>query len=141
METLNYETLLQDRLKQSSIQLVEIKSQLDIPPVTQEQIQKVQDAKLPKALKRLVFFLFENQGARSDVISANCAIGNVSDVHTPDKRVAMLEALGLKIECKTLKACNRYGEFTIIGHLFIQPLPDNELWRRYAAANDAICAN
>ena len=129
MQQLDSIALLKNRLIQSAQELEAEKSRLNLPPVTTEQIELVQAAKIPSSLKRLILFLFDNQGSRTDTIAADCALGNVSDVHTPPNRITTLRSLGLRIDCITLKACNRFGEFTVIGHLFIKPLPNNQNWR------------
>ena len=132
--------LLKTRLTQSKIVLALECKNLNLAPVTAEQRQLVNDATLPPALKRLVLFLMDNQGSRTDVIASACAIGNTSDTHTPPKRIAVLNSLGLEIECKVLPACNRYGDFTVIGHLWLKPLATNKIWLKRCAANDDVSA-
>lgn len=132
--------LLKARLDQARSDLATKTKQLDLPPVTEKQKLLVYTSEIPYSLQRLILHLFDNQGSRTDVIAQVCALGNVSDCHTPRNRIAALQKLGLRIDCHQLKACNRFGEFTTMGHLFIQPLPDNKLWKKYAAANDAIRA-
>lgn len=130
--------LLKTRLTQSKIVLALECQNLNLAPVTAEQRRLVSDATMPHALKRLVLFLMDNQGSRTDVISSAVAIANVSDTHTPSNRIAALNSLGLEIECKVLAACNRYGDFTVIGHLWLKPLPTNKIWRKRCAANDDL---
>ena len=132
--------LLKTRLTQSKIVLALECKNLNLAPVTAEQRQLVNDATIPPALKRLVLFLADNQGSRTDVISAAVAIGNVSDTYTPPNRMAALISLGLEIECKVLPACNRYGDFTVIGHLWLKPLATNKLWLKRCAANDDLAS-
>jgi hypothetical protein len=133
--------LLKARLTQARADLATKTKLLDLPPATEEQKLLVYQANIPHSLQRLIIHLFDNQGSRTDTIAQECALGNVSDCHTPKSRIATLHKLGLRIDCHQLKACNRFGEFTTIGHLFIQPLPDNKLWKRYAASNDATHAH
>jgi hypothetical protein len=128
--------LLKARLDQARSDLATKTSQLNLPPVTEEQKLLVYTSEIPYSLQRLILHLFDNQGSRTDVIAQACALGNVSDCHTPTSRIATLKKLGLKIECHQMKACNRFGELTTMGHIFIIPLPDNKLWRRYSASND-----
>jgi hypothetical protein len=141
MKETNAMDLLKNRLSQASAELAAKTTQLDLPPVTEEQKLLVYQANIPHSLQRLIIYLFDNQGSRTDTIAQTCALGNVSDCHTPLNRIAALQKLGLRIDCHQLKACNRFGEFTTMGHLFIQPLPDNKLWKKYAAANDATHAH
>jgi hypothetical protein len=133
--------ILKDRLDQARSDLATKTRQLNLPPVTEKQKLLVYTSEIPYSLQRLILHLFDNQGSRTDAIAQACALGNVSDCHTPPNRIAALKKLGLKIECHQMKAVNRFGEFTTIGHLFVQPLPDNNLWKNYAAANDATHAH
>jgi len=73
----------------------------------------------PPSLKRLVVYLLDNPGARSDAISRDCAIGNVSDCWTTPSRQLALKRLGVAIRCEVLPSCNRFGAPTKIGHLFL----------------------
>jgi hypothetical protein len=128
--------LLKNRLDQARSELEKHKRNLDLPHPPASLFEQVEASDIAPALKRLTLYVLDNQGARSDRISADCAIGNVSDVHTQPIRIAQLKALGLSIRCVTIKSCNRFGEFTVIGHLFIRPTQDNQHWHPYRAAND-----
>jgi hypothetical protein len=129
-------SLLQNRLDQARSELEKHKRNLDLPHPPASLFEQVEASNIAPALKRLALYVLDNQGARSDRISADCAIANVSDIHTPPARKAMLAALGLSIRCVTIKSCNRFGEFTVIGHLFIRPTKDNQHWHPLSAAND-----
>ncbi|MBB1489655.1 hypothetical protein [Oceanospirillum sediminis] len=71
------------------------------------------------ALARLLAYLLDNPGARTDHISRDCAIGNVSDTHRKKRALLVLDRLGLAVKCRELPACNRFGGLGTIGHLFI----------------------
>jgi hypothetical protein len=133
--------LLKARLDQARSDLAAKTTQLDLPPATEKQKLLVYTSEIPYSLQRLILHLFDNQGSRTDVIAQACALGNVSDCHTPKSRIAALKKLGLRIECHQLKATNRFGEFTTMGHLFISPTSDNAIWKKYAASNDATHAH
>jgi hypothetical protein len=128
--------LLKERLAKTKRELLAHSIKLDIPHAPPSQVDLVTRSAIPASLKRLCLFLFDNPAARSDTISDACSIGNISDAHTPPTRLAALQKLGLKIECKTMKACNKFGDSVVMGYLFISPLPTNALWKKYSAAND-----
>ena len=129
--------LVKNRLAETRKALAAHANKLDIPHAPPSQVDLVTRSDIPVSLKRLCLYLFDNPAARSDTISDACSIGNISDAHTPPNRLAALQKLGLKIECKTMKACNKFGDSVVMGYLFISPLPDNKLWKKYSAANDA----
>jgi hypothetical protein len=133
--------LLKERLAKTKRELLAHSLQLDIPLAPTSQVDLVTNSDIPASLKRLCLFLFDNPAARSDTISAACSIGNISDAHTPPTRLASLQKLGLKIECKTMKACNKFGDSVVMGYLFISPTSDNPRWEKRTAANDAVHAH
>ena len=136
MQELDNLEALKERLHQSKLKLIEIKHQLDLPPAPAEFKHTVKKSCLPPALERLVLFLLDNQGARTDVISRKVAIGNVSDCYRKKGRLEDLRRIGVEITCKTLPSLNRFGAPTIIGHLFISPTAKNKQWQKVKAAND-----
>jgi hypothetical protein len=128
--------LLKARLAETRQALIAHSIKLDIPPPPHSQVELVTNASIPTSLKRLILHLLAHQGSRTDTINVACRIGNVSDAHSAPTRLAALQKLGLRIECKTMKSVNTFGDLVMIGHLFLSPLPDNKLWQRYAASND-----
>lgn len=129
---------LTDRLKTSEIKLNSTIERLDLPQVPSMLVEQVENADIPENLQRLILALLKQQGSRSDVLSATCAIGNISDTWSKPKRLILLDLLNLKISCKLFKACNRFGSLTTMGHLFIEPTVKNEHWQPRQAANDSI---
>ena len=129
--------LLETRLADSKKQQTKITQALDLPPAPQALREQVKAASLAPNFERLVLFLFDHQGARSDFISSSIAIGNVSDTWTKPAHKKALEDLGLKINCKALPSVNRFGMATTIGHLWIRPATDNQYWQKRTAANDS----
>jgi len=129
--------VLKSRLNITSERLRTITAGLDLPKPPPALHQQVIDSHLPANLERLVLFLFDNPGSRTDAISSAVAIGNVSDTYTKPRTKEQLKQLGLEITCVVLPACNRYGAATVIGHLFIKPLPNNDHWQPRQAANDS----
>jgi hypothetical protein len=128
--------ILEARLNLAGERLRTITAGLNLSTPPAAFIRQITEANLPPNLERLVLFLIANNGSRSDTISASVAIGNVSDTYTKPKQKEQLKQLGLVINCEILPACNRYGSFTVIGHLFIKPLPNNKLWQARKSAND-----
>jgi hypothetical protein len=128
--------ILKARLDLANQKLRSITAGLNLPTPPQALQQQVIDAHLPPSLQRLVLFLFANNGTRTDTISAAVSIGNVSDSYTKAKQRQQLKQLGLVINCEVLPACNRVGALTVMGYLFIKPLPDNKLWKTRQPAND-----
>jgi hypothetical protein len=133
--------LLRERLAKTKRELLAHSINLNIPHATPSQVDLVTRSDIPVSLKRLCLYLFDNPAARSDTISAACSIGNVSDAHTPPNRIAALKSLGLRIECKTMKACNKFGDSVVMGYLFISPTSDNPRWEKRTAVNDAVHAH
>ena len=90
---------------------------------------------MPDGCTRGVEFLFANQGARTDTISASCAIGNVSDcfIGLRGANTDKLEAIGLSIECMKISAKNRFNRKTCIGTWWLK-IADSELWEKAQAA-------
>jgi hypothetical protein len=129
--------ILKARLDLANKQLRSITAGLDLSTPPPALIREIKEAHLPANLERLVLFLISNNGSRTDVISESQAIGNVSDCYTKPKQKQQLRQLGLGIECKILPACNRFGAATVMGHLFIQPLPGNKHWQPRNSANDS----
>jgi len=128
--------ILKARLDLANQQLRTITAGLNLPTPPPAFIKQITEANLPANLARLVLFLISNNGSRTDTISASVAIGNVSDTYTKPKQKEQLRQLGLVINCEILPAANRYGALTTMGHLFIQPLPENNHWQARKAAND-----
>ena len=128
--------VLKLRLDLANQQLRTITAGLNLPTPPPAFIKQITEANLPANLARLVLFLISNNGSRSDTISSSQAIGNVSDTYTKPKQKEQLRQLGVVIKCQILPACNRFGAATVMGHLFIQPLPHNEHWQPRQAAND-----
>jgi hypothetical protein len=128
--------ILKARLDLANKQLISITAGLNLPAPPPALIREIKEAHLPAQLERLVLFLISNNGSRTDVISKLQAIGNVSDCYTKPKQKQQLRQLGLVIKCEILPACNRFGAATVMGHLFIQPLHENEHWQPRHSAND-----
>ena len=128
--------ILKARLDLANQKLRTIASGLNLPTPPPAFIKQITEANLPANLERLVLFLIAHNGARTDTISASVAIGNVSDTYTKPKQKEQLRQLGVVIKCQILPACNRFGAATVMGHLFIQPLPHNQHWKPKPAAND-----
>jgi hypothetical protein len=129
--------ILKSRLQLANQKLRTITSGLNLPTPPAAFIREIKEAHLPANLERLVLFLISNNGSRSDTISESQAIGNVSDCYTKPKQKEQLRQLQLAIKCEVLPACNRFGAATVMGHLFIQPLPGNEHWQPRHSANDS----
>jgi len=128
--------ILKARLDLAGERLRTIAEGLDLPAPPPALIREIKEAHLPANLERLVLFLISNNGSRTDAISESQAIGNVSDCYTKPRTREQLRQLALTIKCEILPACNRFGAATVMGHLFIQPLPHNEHWQPRQAAND-----
>jgi len=77
-----------------------------IPPLTNTQIMRLTQ-RTGYPCFRLVTYLQRNQGQRTDAVSRDIAIANVSDVVMKERQG--LHSMGLDIECKMLSAVNRYN--------------------------------
>lgn len=104
---------------------------LELKPFTAEQDRRI--ASTSFCAYRLVNYISKNQGARTDHISRDIAIGNVSDAAI--RANPLLRELGLEIQCKVVKSVNRYNEYTIIGRWFLVVV-DCDRWHG-EACNDA----
>ena len=111
---------LKQRLTDSQLRLDLLKQHYHLPDNVKRNIAiSAATSNASAALARLIAYLLDNPGARTDHISRDCAIGNVSDTHKKAPALLKLGRLGLAIHCKTLPACNRFGVPTTIGHLFV----------------------
>ena len=106
-----------------------------LPPLNQTQKTALYHRGLSDSCTRGVEFLFSNQGARTDIISASCAIGNVSDcfIGLRGANTEKLEAIGLAVECMKISAKNRFNRKTCIGTWWLKVI-DSELWEKAQAA-------
>lgn len=108
------------RLTESQLKLDLLKQQYHLSADDKARIHAiVEKHALPPSLKRLLIYLIDNPGSRSDAVARDCAIGNVSDAWTPPRRQQILKRMGLNIRCEVLPSCNRFGAPTTIGHLFL----------------------
>lgn len=127
---------LQTRLDAAKNQQLQITQSLDLPPAPQALREQIESANLAPNLERLILFLFDHQGSRTDYISSSVAIGNVSDTWSRSASKHALESLGLQITCKLLPSVNRYGMATTIGHLWICPTKSNKHWQTLNDSKD-----
>jgi len=124
-----------ERVKAAEQKFKERKSAMpELPPLTREISTRI-NVMCPPSTYRLITYLWENNGARSDEISARVAIGNVSDAASrPAARDAQQE-LGLAIMCEVCPSINRYGQSGSIGRWWLSVTDMNKLYPE--PANDS----
>jgi hypothetical protein len=104
-------------------------AKLQLPPLSENQ-----DAVLANNLSfncyRIAKVVFKTQGKRTDYLNKHCSIGNVSGAVIGFKggNERALENIGLKIYCDRVKAKNKFGTKTQIGHWFVE-VQDAQKWR------------
>ena len=103
-----------------------------IPSVTKDQHSRLSRLN-GYAAYRMVDYLINNQGARTDAISRDVAIRNPPDVVM--KARPQLNRLGLDITCEMMATQNRYGKATVIGTWWLRVV-DHAAWFGTVAAND-----
>jgi hypothetical protein len=116
-------------LQQKNERNLKLKKKHQFAPLTQIQRTALYHRGLSNSCTRAIEFLFNNQGARTDNISASCAIGNVSDcfIGLRGANREKLAELGLAVECIKISAKNRYNRRTSIGTWWLE-VADTELW-------------
>ena len=110
-----------------------------LPTLTNTQDSALQFSGISFSCYRCVRFLFANQGARTDLISSQCAVGNVSDTFIGFKKrhTKQLERIGLSVTCENVKAMNRFGKKTTIGTWWLE-VADPDKWEE---AQKAVAEN
>jgi hypothetical protein len=104
-------------------------AELQLPPLTEHQ-----DAVLANNLSfncyRIAKVAFKTQGKRTDYLNKHCSIGNVSGAVIGFKggNERALKNIGLKIYCDRVKAKNKFGAKTQIGHWFVE-VQDQQKWQ------------
>lgn len=106
-----------DDLARIDNELKEQRKANKLPSLTRDQDEVLQQCGVSFGCYRALKFLFSNQGARTDTISAQCAVGNVSDafIGLRKRHTSLLDNIGLSVSCKNVKAMNRFGRKTTIG--------------------------
>lgn len=100
------------------------------PPITPEQHLRL-GLTLTAAQYRLVRRLMDSNGVRTDELTRNCAICNISD--TARKANFELERMGLRLACQVIPDVNRYGHMTQIGVWWLSVV-DAGKWSEQGAA-------
>jgi hypothetical protein len=100
-----------------------------LPPLTPIQDAALVDSQITFACYRGIKFLWANQGSRTDVISPQCAIGNLSDtfIGFEKRNTCLLDKIGLRVVCERQKDMNRYGMKTVIGIWWLT-IADQAMW-------------
>ena len=102
-----------------------------LPPLTQLQKTTLNYAALSPSCTRAIEYLFNEQGSRTDHISAACAIGNVSDsfIGLEGANTQRLSLIGLQVDCQRVSAKNRFNRRTCIGIWWLSII-DADLWKQ-----------
>ena len=118
-----------DDLARIDNELKEQRKANKLPPLTSIQDKVLQQCGVSFGCYRALKFLFSNQGARTDTISAQCAVGNVSDtfIGLRKRHTSLLNSIGLSVSCKNVKAMNRFGRKTTIGTWWLE-IADQAKW-------------
>jgi hypothetical protein len=118
-----------DDLARIDNELKEQRKANKLPPLTRGQDEVLQQCGVSFGCYRALKFLFSNQGARTDIISAQCAVGNVSDtfIGLRKRHTSLLDNIGLSVSCKNVKAMNRFGRKTTIGTWWLE-IADQAKW-------------
>lgn len=101
-----------------------------LPPLTPVQRAALYRSGISESCCRIVVFLFgEHQGARTDLISSACAVGNVSDAVIGLKKAntRKLAEIGIEVTCTKVIAKNRFNKKTQIGTWWVS-IFDDDLW-------------
>jgi len=124
-----------ERVKAAELTFKERKASMRaLPSLTRELGTRINVA-CPPSTYRLITYLWENNGARTDEISAKVAIGNVSDAASRPASIHAQEALGLAIMCEVYPSLNRYGQAGTIGRWWLSVTDMNKLYPE--PANDS----
>lgn len=128
------------KLSEQSIAHKQKKAESSLAPITPAQRAALYHSGLSDSCCRAVLFLFDNQGARTDTISANCAIGNVSDCFIGPKgsNTQKLNNLGLEVECDKVIAMNRFNRKTHIGTWWLKVIDEQKWHKAQAVASDYL---
>ena len=130
----------QSKLNQQAEVTNQKKAELRLPSVTPIQRAALYHSGLSDSCCRAVLFLFDNQGARTDTISANCAVGNVSDcfIGLKGSNTQKLNNLGLEVECDKVIAMNRFNRKTHIGTWWLKVIDEHKWHKAQAVASDYL---
>jgi len=107
-----------------------------LPPLTHG-VRTLINLCCPPSTYRIVCFLWENNGARTDQIAASVSINNVSDSASRPAAKDSLDALGLAIRCEVYPNINRFDQAGTIGRWWLT-IEDHTRLFREDAANDSV---
>ena len=130
----------QQKLNEQAAITNQKKVELHSPSITPTQRAALYHSGLSDSCCRGVLFLFENQGARTDVISANCAVGNVSDcfIGLKGSNTQKLGNLGLEVKCDKVIAKNRFNRKTHIGTWWLKVVDEHKWCKAQEVAADYL---
>lgn len=135
----------QAMLDKQNLEIQERRAAKRLPPITPIQKTVLFHTSISDGCCRAVEYLFANQGARTDTISAACAIGNVSDclIGLRKSNTLKLADIGLAVSCERISAMNRFNKKTLIGTWWLEII-DEHKWEQAQLRASAIlaeCAN